>query len=66
MVPAFDASRRLSDVHGPRGPIALVPSLEQVGRSQMVAIKAREEQRMEVFWSREDAVRWLNGISAAD
>ena len=28
MAPAFEASRRLSDAHGPRGPIALVPSLE--------------------------------------
>jgi hypothetical protein len=66
MAPAFEASRRLSDAHGPRGPIALVPSLDQVGVSQMLAIKAREEQRMEVFWSRDDAERWLKTVSTTD
>ena len=66
MAPAFDASRRLSAAHGPRGPIALVPALDQVGVSQMLAIKAREEQRMEVFWSRDDAERWLKTVSTTN
>jgi hypothetical protein len=64
--PAYEVSRRLSNVHGPRGPIALVPSLDQVGASQMFVIKAREEQRMQVFWSRDDAVRWLKSGSTTD
>ena len=66
MAPAFEASRRLSDAHGPRGPIAFVPSLDQVGVSQMLAIKAREEQRMEVSWSRDDAELWLKTASTTD
>lgn len=66
MAPALEASRRLSAAHGPRGPIALVPSLERVGVSQGLAIKARDDQQMQVFWSRDDAEQWLNTASTTD
>ena len=66
MAPALEASRTLSAAHGPRGPIALVPSLERVGVSQGLAIKARDDQQMQVFWSRDDAERWLNTASTTD
>lgn len=66
MAPALEASRRLSAAQGPRGPIALVPSLDRVAVSQRYVMKAREDQRMEVFWSRDDAEQWLNTASTPD
>jgi two-component sensor histidine kinase len=54
-----DESTRLSATNGPRGPIALVVPIEAVGPAQSHAIRTRDDQQIEVFWSRDEAERWL-------
>src|SRR5262249_35489922 len=60
--PLIDMVARLSKIHGPRGPVAVVAVPQTVGNAQAYAIRGARATvgTIEVFWDREEAEAWLD------
>ncbi len=63
--PLLTTVTRLSQTHGPRGPVAIVAMPQTVGLAQAYAIRGAKATAgaIQVFWNREDAEAWLATLS---
>ncbi len=60
--PVQTAVERLTRLHGPRGPVAIIAQPHTVGIAQAYAIRGARTAAgdIQVFWDREEAEAWLD------